>query len=1183
MFSQIIDHWETAVFDNDIWKYLPGTSEPDTNWRELAFNDAAWLQGQGGVGYGDGDDSTVISAVTSLYLRKSFNIIDTSEISEVILHVDYDDSFVAYLNNVEIARSNIGTVGDHPLFNQGANTDHEAQMYQGGLPDQFIINPQLLDTILNQGNNILAIQVHNTNINSSDLSSRIFLSLGINNISYNYSPVPNWFQPPVVFTTSNLPIVVINTNGQTIVNDPRIVCDMGIIDNGFGNMNSINDAYNDYNGKISIEFRGSSSLNFPKKQYALETQDAIGNNNNVSLLGMPVENDWILYAPYSDKSLMRNFIAYDLGRKMGNYSPRTVYCELVINGDYRGIYILTEKIKRDNDRVDIAKLDIDDLAGDSLTGGYIIKIDSQAPGGGSWISDFPTVGNGSLYIQYYYPKYSAMLPIQRDYIEHYVDSFEYALHGPNFADTVIGYNKYINVNSFIDLFIITEFSREIDGYKRSAYMYKDRDDNDGKLTMGPFWDFNISMGNNNICTGAITYGWEVYDCCGGGCPFWFQRLLDDTEYQNKLSCRWEYLRQGSFHQDSLFNFIDSIALYLNDAQQRNFQKWDILGNYVWPNAYIGNTYEDELTFLKDWISERLIWIDNNMVGDACVGCMDSTAVNYDPSVLVDDSSCCYLVSGCTDSLATNYDSTVCADDGSCIYCNTLSQAFNYTGVIETYIVPPGVTTLTIETYGAQGGGDNIINAISGGGLGAYMSGEFSVNPGDQFQILVGQEGGVDPVGNIHSSGGGGGSFVVDMSNNPLIISGGGGGTNGFPFSGSQDAGTSEYGQDGFSPSDPQNYGEGGLPGYGATNGPVSPCAGNGGGLLTDGEMETCCGGSAGIAFVNGGTAVSVGGCGTQSPGGFGGGGAGGYHGAGGGGGYSGGGANYHYGGNGGGGGSYNVGANQNNIAAFNYGNGLVVMSHAVSGVPGCGCTDPTAYNYNPTAIVDDSSCIYAGCTDSIADNFVPNATIDDSSCCYFSVSYDMQEHCDLYTWIDGITYTSSNNTATYMFQTVNGCDSLSTLDLTINYSASSIDTQEHCDSYNWVDGVTYTSSNNMAAYMFQTVNGCDSLSALDLSINYSSSSIDTQVHSDLYIWIDGVTYTSSNDTATHMFQTVDGCDSIITLNLTINTTGMSYIQNTDKKLLRITNMLGQETPYRRNTPLFYIYDNGSVEKRVVIE
>ena len=174
---------------------------------------------------------------------------------------------------------------------------------------------------------------------------------------------------------------------------------MGIIDNGFGNINSVNDAFNDYNGKISIEYRGSSSQSFPKKPYALETQDSIGNNNNVSLLGMPVENDWILYAPYTDKSLMRNFLTFDLGRKMRNYSPRTVYCELVVNGDYKGIYILMEKIKRDNDRVDIAKLDSNDVAGDSLTGGYIIKVDKYTGTGGlDWLSDFPNIGGNNLYL-----------------------------------------------------------------------------------------------------------------------------------------------------------------------------------------------------------------------------------------------------------------------------------------------------------------------------------------------------------------------------------------------------------------------------------------------------------------------------------------------------------------------------------------------------------------------------------------------------------------------------------------------------------------------------------------------------------------------------------------------------------------------------------------------------------------
>ena len=217
--------------------------------------------------------------------------------------------------------------------------------------------------------------------------------------------------------TSNLPIVVINTLGQNIIDDPRILCDMGIIDNGFGAMNSFSDPFNDYNGKISIEYRGSSSQGFPKKSYALETQDINGNNNNVSLLGLPVENDWILYSPYTDKYLMRNFLTFDLGRKMCNYCARTVYCELFVNGDYKGIYILMEKIKRDNDRLDIAKLDSDDLAGDSLTGGYIIKVDKftgTGGGGDSWQSNYNTIGGNNLRIQYHYPESDDMLPHQKN-------------------------------------------------------------------------------------------------------------------------------------------------------------------------------------------------------------------------------------------------------------------------------------------------------------------------------------------------------------------------------------------------------------------------------------------------------------------------------------------------------------------------------------------------------------------------------------------------------------------------------------------------------------------------------------------------------------------------------------------------------------------------------------------------
>ncbi len=158
------------------------------------------------------------------------------------------------------------------------------------------------------------------------------------------------------FTSSNLPIVIINTNGFAIADEPKITADMGIIHNGVGVRNNLIDPQNNYNGKIGIEVRGSSSQMFPKKQYSIELRDGLGAGVAASLLGMPVEEDWVLFAPYNDKSLMRDVLAYKLARDMGRYAPRTRYCEVVLNGDYLGIYILMEKVKRDKNRVDIANL-----------------------------------------------------------------------------------------------------------------------------------------------------------------------------------------------------------------------------------------------------------------------------------------------------------------------------------------------------------------------------------------------------------------------------------------------------------------------------------------------------------------------------------------------------------------------------------------------------------------------------------------------------------------------------------------------------------------------------------------------------------------------------------------------------------------------------------------------------------
>ena len=422
----------------------------------------------------------------------------------------------------------------------------------------------------------------------------------------------------VTLTDSNLPIVVITQPpGQTINDAARIVCDMGVIDNGTGVRNYMTDSFNDYNGKIAIEVRGSTSQQYPKKSYGFETQDALGMNFNVPLLGLPIENDWILYGPYPDKTLLRDVLTYDLSQKFGHYASNWRYCELVIDGDYKGLYILLERVKRDNNRVDVARLDADDLAGDSLTGGYIVKVDKlTGEVGYSWTSAY----NNEVVFQFHDPEYDELNPIQASYMEDFVTDFEQATWGPQFDDPNLGFDQYIDRTSFYDFFILQELGRTVDGYRSSSFMHKDKNSGawNGKLVAGPMWDFNLSYGNADYCDADLTTGWQYNfdEVCNftSAIPFWWEKLLQSTSYRNGLRCRWEELRQGPLHTDTIHQWIDSMVNYLSEARIRNFQEWPIIGVYVNWNAFVGATYEEDVTYLKNYIAQRALWMDANIPG-----------------------------------------------------------------------------------------------------------------------------------------------------------------------------------------------------------------------------------------------------------------------------------------------------------------------------------------------------------------------------------------------------------------------------------------------------------------------------------------------------------------------------------------------------------------------------------------
>jgi subtilisin-like proprotein convertase family protein len=422
------------------------------------------------------------------------------------------------------------------------------------------------------------------------------------------------------FAESDLPIVVINTGGQAIQTDIKTNVDMGIIYNGPGNRNHLVDPFNEYNGKIGLEYRGNYSLSLPQKPYSFELRDNLGNDIDSSLLGMPAESDWNLLANYNDKSFARNFVPFNLFDSMGHYAVRSRFVDVVIDGDYKGIYMLSEKIKRDTFRIDIAKLDTNEILGLDATGGYIIKIDYY-DATNSWLSNYSPIGFPGLDIHYvyYYPKPSDIVPAQKTYIQNYINQLETALYSVGYDDPNFGYRRFMHTESFIDYFIISEVTRNVDGFKKSRFFWKDKDYSDGtykKLHAGPVWDFDWSqkdMWSGSEDGSQFMYGQVDQDvnACG-----WYIRLLQDTLFANELRCRYDDLRRNILSLPYIHAKIDSVANVVNESQAWHYLTWGNMGvatgtGEVQPPA---QTYAEEVQRLKDWYTRRIAWLDINMPG-----------------------------------------------------------------------------------------------------------------------------------------------------------------------------------------------------------------------------------------------------------------------------------------------------------------------------------------------------------------------------------------------------------------------------------------------------------------------------------------------------------------------------------------------------------------------------------------
>jgi len=375
-------------------------------------------------------------------------------------------------------------------------------------------------------------------------------------------------------------------------------------------------------GRSHSNYRGQSSLeNFPKRQFGVRLLDEDDENRNEPILGMPSENNWIMHAPYDDKTLIRNAVAYQLSEDMGRWAPRTRFVELFLhNGDgaitqdhYHGVYMLTERIKWDNNRVNIEKITPDDISEPEITGGYIINHELH---GRETHIESTNRGTPFALVR---PHYEDITPEQKDWIGNYIGDLETALFSPDFRDPETGYAAYLEPESFIDHHWITETLKEIDGFRLSTYLYKDREQ---RLVMGPVWDYNISLGNIDFWPigerEALPAPWEPqgwYHELINETHYmngWYTRLFEDPDFKDRYQERWWELRDGTFSTEHIVNMIENYAEKLDESQQRNFERWPILGQWVWPNYFVGDSYEEEINYMTNWITQRLNWIDLQM-------------------------------------------------------------------------------------------------------------------------------------------------------------------------------------------------------------------------------------------------------------------------------------------------------------------------------------------------------------------------------------------------------------------------------------------------------------------------------------------------------------------------------------------------------------------------------------------
>jgi len=355
-----------------------------------------------------------------------------------------------------------------------------------------------------------------------------------------------------------------------------------------------------YDFTAMMKIRGSSSRKFPKKQYAMTIVDAAGKDQKRALLGMAESEDYILSAPYNDRTLLRDILTYNLFNQLGRYAPKNRIATMslkVADGpeESMGLYVLTEKNALGKGKVDIAK----EQGGATA---FLLNIDRVKEG------DKAVKTRKGLDVLIDFPKANKLTAAQEESIKAFLDDVEGRLSDRQSEGYQKLFAERIDLDSAVSVFLMQELARNVDGYRLSSPMYIPPN---GKLTFGPIWDFNLGYGNADYGNGWMTEGWRAQEY-----GIWFKELMNHPAFCARLKTLWESLKDSVLSNNNIFNTLDAHAAVMAPALEENLARWGI-GYKVWPNAYWLGTYEDELSALKSWIALRTDWMDQAIDGMTC--------------------------------------------------------------------------------------------------------------------------------------------------------------------------------------------------------------------------------------------------------------------------------------------------------------------------------------------------------------------------------------------------------------------------------------------------------------------------------------------------------------------------------------------------------------------------------------